>query len=183
MTKPTKHIRRKKLHHLPVWIQSDDFQLLSDSEKKFLGYLYWFGPDTCWQWNCRLQKKFHRSRRTIQRRLAKLKDLGFIWIQNPYGNQRLIHTRLLPTPEHWVQLIGRLALSKGLAKHRRRRRAHRDYPPPIHDWSSKATIKQFKHTIINELVHRRETFEDATKVADQLIAKCRKKKGIGGCHR
>jgi len=183
MTKPRKHIRRKKLHHLPVWIQSDDFRLLSDSEKNFLGYLYWFGPDTCWQWNCRLQKKFHRSRSTIQRRLRKLKELGFIWIQNPYGNQRLIHTRLLPTPEHWVKLIATLSLSHGLRKHRRPRGAHRGYPRAIQNWHSPAFIEQTRHDIINELVRRGETFETATKVADQVIQKSREKKGIGGCRK
>jgi len=110
MTKP------KKRHKLPYWIRSQDFRLLNKSEKDFLGYLYYFGPETCWLWNCRLQKKFHCSRRTIQYWLAKLKDLGFIWIEMPYGNQRKIHTRLIPTPRHWVQLIGKLALSKGLRK-------------------------------------------------------------------
>lgn len=117
--------KRRKKHRLPYWIRSQEFRLLNNSEKDFLGYLYSFGPDTCWLWNWRLQKKFHRSRRTIQYWLAKLKDLGFIWIEKPYGPERRIHTRPLPCPEHWVKLIGVLALRKGLEKQRKIRRKKR----------------------------------------------------------
>jgi hypothetical protein len=179
MSKPTKHIRRKKLHQLPVWIRSDEFRLLNNNEKNFLGYLYCFGPDTCWQWDCRFAKKFHRHRSTIQRWLRKLREQGFIWIQNPHTKHRLIHARLIPTPEHWVQLIGTLALSSGLRKHRRPRGARRGFPPPLHEYSSPASIEQARHDIINELVHRGESFETASKVADIVIEKSRQKKGLG----
>lgn len=169
--------KRKKLHRLPVWIRSQDFRLLNESQKSFLGYLYCFGPDTCWLWNWRLQKKFHRSRRTIQYWLAKLKELGFIWIEKPFGPQRMIHTRLLPSPQHWVNLIGKLALTKTLRKRKRPRGARRGFPPPIYDWHSPAAIEQARRDIINEMVHRGETLETAAKVADQVIAKSRQKKG------
>lgn len=175
MTKP------KKRHRLPYWIRSQEFRLLNNSEKDFLGWLYSFGPDTCWLWNWRLQRKFHRCRRTIQYWLAKLKELGFIWIEKPYGPERKIHIRLLPSPEHWVKLIGILALNKQLYKRKRPRGARRSLPQPIHDWSSKATIEQAKREMIEYLVHRGETFEDAEKVANQVIRKslekATKKKG------
>jgi len=161
--------KRRKKYRLPYWIRSQDFRLLNNSQKDFLGYLYYFGPDTCWQWNCRLQKKFHRCRRTIQYWLAKLKELGFVWIENPYGNQRLIHTRLIPSPEHWINLMAKMALPKQPAKHKRRRRARRGFPPPVHDGDSPAFIEQTRRDIISELVHRGETIETATKVADQII--------------
>ncbi|GAI69041.1 unnamed protein product [marine sediment metagenome] len=167
--------KQRKKHRLPYWIRSQEFRLLNNSEKDFLGYLYSFGPDTCWLWNWRLQKKFHRCRRTVQYWLAKLKDLGFVWIEKPFGPERKIHTRLIPTPEHWVKLIGALTLSKELRKHKRYRRARRDYPPPIRDWHNPAFIKQASHDIINELVHRGETFETAEKVANQVIEKSRQK--------
>ncbi len=173
--------KRRKKHRLPYWIRSQEFRLLNNSEKDFLGYLYSFGPDTCWLWNWRLQKKFHRSRRTIQYWLAKLKYLGFVWIEKPYGPERKIHTRPLPCAEHWVKLIGTLALSKGLRKQSRQRGARQHNRPPIHDWSNPAFIELTKHVIINELLHRGETFETASKVADQVIEKSRKKKGLGGC--
>ncbi len=169
MTKP------KKRHRLPHWIRSQEFRRLNNSEKDFLGWLYSMGPDTCWLWNYRLQKKFHRCRRTIQYWLAKLKYYGFIWIEKPYGPERKIHTRLIPTPEHWVKLIGTLTLSRGIYKHRRPRGARRGFPPPIHDWHSEAAIDQARHDIINELVHRGESFEDAEKVANQVIQKSREK--------
>jgi len=111
----------RKKHRLPYWIRSQEFRLLNNSEKDFLGYLFSFGPDTCWLWNWRLQKKFHRCRRTIQYWLAKLKDLGFIWIEKPYGPERKIHTRLIPSPDHWVSLIGMIALSKGFKNQASRR--------------------------------------------------------------
>lgn len=174
MTKP------KKRHRLPYWIRSQDFRPLNNSEKDFLGWLYSMGPDTCWLWNWRLQKKFHRCRRTIQYWLAKLKKLGFIWIEKPFGPERKIHTRLLPTPEHWVKLISKLALTRALHKHKRPRGARRDFPGPIHDWHSKAAIEQARLDIISALVHRGETSETAAKVADQVIqkslAKAKKKK-------
>jgi len=158
-----------------MWIHRREFRLLNKSEKDLLRYLYSFGPDTCWLWNWRLQKEFDCSRSTIQRWLKKLKDLGFIWIEKPFGPQRMIHTRLLPTPQHWLKAIGKRALSKGLAKHKRRRQRPRGLPPPIRDWHSPAAIEQARRDISNELVHRGETLENAEKVADQVIAKSRKK--------
>lgn len=167
--------KRRKKHRLPYWVRSQEFRLLNNSEKDFLGYLYSFGPDTCWLWNWRLEKKFHRCRRTVQYWLAKLKDLGFIWIEKPYGPERKIHARVLPSPEHWVKLIGTLALAKKTCKRRRPGRARRGFPPPVRDWHSEASIDQARGAIINELVHRGETFETAEKVADQVIKKSLKK--------
>ena len=173
--------KQRKKHRLPYWIRSQEFRLLNNSEKDFLGYLYSFGPDTCWLWNWRLQKKFHRSRRTIQYWLAKLRKLGFVWIEKPYGPERKIHTRTFPCTEHWVQLLGTLALSSRRRKQKRPRGARRGLPPPIRDWHSPASIEQARRDIICELYHRGESMETATKVADQVIAKSRKKKGLGGC--
>lgn len=173
--------RRKKKFRLPYWIRSQNFRLLNNSEKDFLGYLYYFGPDTCWQWNCRLQKKFHRSRRTIQYWLAKLKDLGFVWIENPFGDQRKIHTRVIPSPDHWVKLIGTLALERDVRKHGRKRNAQGGFPPPLHKHSSSTTIEQTRHAIITELVHRGESFKTAAETAKGIIAKSQKKKGLRGC--
>ncbi|MBA7616329.1 hypothetical protein ES703_23625 [subsurface metagenome] len=169
MTKP------KKRHRLPYWIRSQEFRLLNNSEKDFLGWLYSFGPDTCWLWNWRLQGKFHRCRRTIQYWLAKLKELGFIWIEKPFGPERKIHTRLIPTPEHWVKLIGTLTLARHTAKHKRPRGRRRGFPAPLHEHSSGTTIAEARRSIIAELVHRGESIDIAEKVADQVIAKSREK--------
>ncbi len=163
-------VKRRKKHRLPHWVRSQDFRLLNNSEKDFLGYLYSFGPDTCWLWNWRLEKKFHRCRRTIQYWLAKLKDLGFIWIEKPYGPERKIHARVVVSPEHWVKLIGTMALGKNLRRHKRG-----------HSWKKTSFIEQTKHVIINELMRRGETLEKAAKVADLVIEKAAKKKGPGGC--
>jgi len=182
MSKPKKHTKQKKLYRLPVWIRSRHFRLINKSEKELLGYLYSFGPDTCWLWNWRLAKEFGCTKRHVRRLLRKLREQGFIWIEKPYGPQRMIHVRLLPTPEHWVKAIGNLALSSGLRKHKRPRGARRGFPPPIYDWSSPAAIEQARLYIINELVHRGETLETAEKVADQVIAKSRKKHVTKGGH-
>ncbi len=175
MSERTKHVKRKKIHHLPVWIRDPKFKLLNRSQKDLLGYLYWFGPDTYWLWNWRLQEKFGVDRRTIQRWLRKLRELGFIWIEKPFGPERKIHARTLPTPEHWVQLIGTLALRKTPPKHKRPRGARRGFPAPLHEYSSPAAIEQFRLNVINELVHRGSTSETAAKVADIIIAKELKK--------
>lgn len=162
-------VRRRKRHRLPIWVRSQDFRLLNNSEKDFLGYLYSFGPDTCWLWNWRLAKKFHRNRRTIQRWLAKLKDLGFIWIEKPYGPERKLHARTLPSPEHWVKLIGTMALGKSIRKYKHG-----------HSWKKTSRIVMAKRAIINELMRRGETLESAAKIANILIEKEAKKKGLGG---
>jgi len=161
--------KHKKLHRLPLWVRSQEFRLLNNSEKDFLGYLYCFGPNTCWLWNWRLAKKFHRNKRTIQRWLAKLKDLGFIWIEKPYGPERKLHARLLPSPEHWVKLIGTLALGKNLRRHKRG-----------HSWKKTSRIALAKRAIINELMRRGESLETAANVADTLIRKEAEKKGLEG---
>ncbi len=180
MAKKRRDSKRKKLHRLPVWIRDPIFRQLNRSQKDFLGYLYCFGPDTCWLWNWRLAKKFGVTKRTIRYWLRALREQGFIWIEKPFGPERMIHVRLLPTPEHWVQLIGTLALSSGLRKHKRRRQRPRGFPPAIQNWHSKASIEQARRDIISELVHRGETLETATKVADQVIEKSLKKKGPKG---
>ncbi|MBA7710452.1 hypothetical protein ES703_119395 [subsurface metagenome] len=176
MAKKRRNVRHKKLHRLPVWIRRQDFRLLNESQKSFLGYLYCFGPDTCWLWNWRLAKEFGCTKRTIRRWLAKLREHGFVWIEKPFGPQRMIHTRLLPTPQHWVNLIGARALTKTLPKRKRPRGARRGFPPPLHEYSSPAAIEQFRRDVISELVHRGETLETAEKVADQLIERSKKKR-------
>ena len=178
MAKKRTDAKPRKKYRLPYWIRSQEFRVLNKSQKDFLGYLYCFGPDTCWLWNWRLAKKFHVTKRTIRYWLRALRENGFVWIEKPFGPQRMIHTRLLPSPDHWVKLLGTLALTKTTSRRGRRKRQRRDLPPPIRDWQSPASIEQARHDIINELVRRGETFETATEVADQVIAKSRKKKGI-----
>jgi len=175
--------RRRKKFRLPYWIRSQDFRLLNNSQKDFLGYLYSFGPDTCYLWNWRLQKKFHRSRRTIQYWLAKLKELGFVWIELPYGPERKIHTRPLLSSEHWLKLYATMSLSKCTSRQGRRKRPDRRLPPPIHEHSGPTTIAETRRFIIAELVHRGESVDTAEKVADGVIAKSLKKKGFRGCNK
>jgi len=183
MAKKRRDFKRKKKHLLPLWIHKRNFRLLNNNEKDILGYLYSFGPDTYWLWNWRLQKEFHCSRSTIQRRLRKLKKLGFIWIEKPFGPERKIHVRLLPTPEHWFKQMAKLSLPKKPPKHRRPRGARRGFPPPLHEYSSPASIEQFRLNVINELVHRGSTSETAAKVADIIIAKELKKHVTMGCQK
>lgn len=161
--------KRRKRHRLPYWVRSQEFRWLNNSEKDFLGYLYSFGPDTCWLWNWRLAKKFHRNKRTIQRWLAKLKALGFIWIQNPYGPERKLHARSIPTQQHYVRLLGTMALGKSLRRHKRG-----------HSWKKTSRIVLAKRAIINELMRRGESLETAAEVAEILIRKEAKKKGLEG---
>ena len=174
--------RYRKKHKLPRWIRSQEFRLLNNSEKDFLGYLYAFGPNTCWLWNWRFEKKFHRCRRTVQYWLANLKDLGFIWIEKPYGPERKIHARPMPSPEHWVKLVGTLALGKSLRKRKGADQRHRAPIRRLCRWSSTAFIEQTKRDIVNELMKRGETLETAAKVADLVIekhhAKQAEKKGL-----
>lgn len=113
-------MKTKKVgYKLPKWIRDPSFKQLTPADKDFLGYLYSFGPNTNWQWDCRFMKKWRVSRSTIQRRLRKFKDLAFIWIENPGTIHRLIHVRILPTPDDWVRVLGIKALGKGLRRHSR----------------------------------------------------------------
>jgi len=172
--------KRKTKHRLPVWIRSPYFRGINRSQKDFLGYLYSFGPDTCWLWNWRLAKKFGVTKRTIRRWLRALREQGFIYIEKPYGPQRLIHARPMPTPQHWLRMIATLALSHGIRKQKRPRARRKDYPEPIQPWHSPASIEQARHAIINELIRRGETFDTAAEVAEKVISKSRQKKGSKG---
>jgi DNA-binding MarR family transcriptional regulator len=180
MSKKRRDAKHIKKYRLPGWIRNKNFRVLNRSQKDFLGYLYCFGPDTCWLWNWRLAKEFGVTKRTIRRWLRALREHGFVWIEKPFGPERKIHARAMLAPEHWVKMIATLSLSSGLRKHRRRRQRPRSFPPAIQNWHSPAFIEQARHDIISELVHRGETFETASKVADIVIAKSREKKGDRG---
>ncbi|GAI59802.1 unnamed protein product, partial [marine sediment metagenome] len=62
---------KRTKHHMPKWMWNMQIKDLNRSTKEFYAYLCIFGPNTNWQWNCRLAKKFHVDRRTIQRWLRR----------------------------------------------------------------------------------------------------------------
>jgi hypothetical protein len=80
--------------------------------KHFYSYFCWFGPHTCYQWNCRLALKFHVSRSTIKRWLRKLRDLHLIWITSGGGRYRRIHTHYYGNLLEWYAKLATPALSK-----------------------------------------------------------------------
>jgi DNA-binding MarR family transcriptional regulator len=91
MSKITRDTKHKKFQRMPAWIRSQDYRLINRAEKDLLGYLYRFESDTGRLRSCQLAEKFYVTRRTIQVWLKKLRDLGFITIENPGTIHRLIH--------------------------------------------------------------------------------------------
>ncbi|MBA7586250.1 hypothetical protein ES708_28246 [subsurface metagenome] len=92
MCKVTRDTKHKKFQRMPKWISSDNYQLINLAEKDLLAYIYRFEPDTGQLRTSQLIKKFGVTKKTIQRWLRKLRDLGLIRIENPGTIHRLIHT-------------------------------------------------------------------------------------------
>lgn len=82
----------RKEYPKPWWIWRINNKLLPLRLKHFYAYFCWFGPNTCYQWNCRLAKKYGVSRSTIKRWLKRLRELKLIWITSGGGAHRRIHT-------------------------------------------------------------------------------------------
>jgi len=113
--------KQKANHHMPKWMWNMHIKELNRSTKEFYAYLCIFGPNTNWQWNCRLQKKFGVSRRTIQYWLAKLKKLRLIWIESGDGRNRKIHCRYYRNPLEWFQDLAMPRATRELQKRRFKR--------------------------------------------------------------
>jgi len=112
---------KRTKHHMPKWMWNMHIKELNRSTKEFYAYLCIFGPNTNWQWNCRLQKKFGVSRRTIQYWLARLKKLRLIWIESGDGRNRKIHCRYYSNPIEWFRDLAMPRSTRELQKRRFRR--------------------------------------------------------------
>jgi len=62
-------------------------------QKYFLAFIWWCAPHGCHCWNCRLEKRFKKSKRTIQYWISHLKAMELIAIGFPDGPGRTIWPR------------------------------------------------------------------------------------------
>ncbi len=94
---------KKKSYPKPTWMHDVNPRWINADTKELYAYFCVFGPNTCWQWNCRLMKRFFVSRRTIKRRLKKLQDYALITIENPGTIHRKIHPVYYPDVQAWLR--------------------------------------------------------------------------------
>lgn len=97
-------ILRKQYHKYdrPAWwwnIRVKEFPLVL---REMYNYFAWFDNRACIQWNCRLAKRFGVSRRTICRRLERLKKLRLLWITSAGGKHRRIHCHHYKNMQEWI---------------------------------------------------------------------------------
>lgn len=87
----------------PLWIWQVVPKLFPTNIKHLYAYLCLFGQQGNWQWNCRLEAKFHCSKATIKRRLKWLHDHHLIAITSPKTPYRRIHPRFHISKESWIR--------------------------------------------------------------------------------
>lgn len=92
----------KKYYRMPSWIWKLPPNVLNGEDKRFLAFVWWCGFDTCHCHNWYLAKKFGFCKRTIQRRIAKLKKLRFVAIGCPDSWKRTIFPRALRSHSDWL---------------------------------------------------------------------------------
>lgn len=92
---------------------------LSDGERWLLAWLYSFGPKGCYQNNAQLAEALSTNQRSITRRIAKLDELGLLYMSSPRSTYRCIWITIHPE----VQVA---ATALGNAQHRQNRRSNID---------------------------------------------------------
>lgn len=100
----------KKRYRMPAWIWKLPPQVLTGEEKRFLAFIWWCGFETCHCHNWYLARKFGFCKRTIQRRLAKLKGMKFIAIGCPGSWMRTIFPRALRNEQQWLAAMAQLKI-------------------------------------------------------------------------
>lgn len=113
-------IAGKYIYKMPGWMWDISPRILNADDKRLLSLIWSCGFNSCHLWNCRLMKKYGRSRRTIQYRLAKLKKLELISIGHPDGRGRTLYPRAYRGPAEWFAAASGIA---GKKSHRERQKA------------------------------------------------------------
>ena len=100
----------------PKWWYTVRVKEFPPALKEVYSYFTWFDKRTCIQWNCRLAKKFNTSRRTICRRLERLKKLRLIWITSGGGPHRRIHCHHYKDTKEWIRAMAIPGVSRTTTK-------------------------------------------------------------------
>ena len=81
-----------------LWIRNEILNIreLNDSEKILLAHFDSFGEKGCYQSNKTLAEMFLSTLRTISKRIAKIKNAGFVYVKNPKGYYRTIWVKSNP---------------------------------------------------------------------------------------
>jgi len=106
----------RKTYHGPSWLKKLSHRAFPLGPRRLYVYLCCFGESGNWQWNCRLQKLFSVSNRTIRYWLSWLHKNNLIWIHNPRTKHRRIHPRYFATPEEWLGSLVFACTKKTLQK-------------------------------------------------------------------
>ena len=93
-----RHKTKSKHWKMPksIWqIPKDELNL---KQKNFLAFIWWCAPRGCHCWNCRLEKRFKVSKRTIQYWISHLLKMELIAIGFPDGPGRTLWPRYKHPP-------------------------------------------------------------------------------------
>jgi len=96
---------QSKKSKTPKWWYTVRVKEFPPALKEVYNYFTWFDERACIQWNCRLAKKFNTSRRTICRRLERLKKLRLIWVTSGGGPHRRIHCHHYKDSTEWIKAM------------------------------------------------------------------------------
>ncbi len=97
--------KRQKRQRMPRWLWLLKRRVLSASEKRFLGYIWWCGDGGCRDWNYQLARRFDVTPRTIRRWLNHLQRGRLIYINYPFGKLRTIYRRPYFKRSIWQQQL------------------------------------------------------------------------------
>lgn len=95
----------RKEHPKPWWIWPVSPKVLPYRIKHFYAYFCWFGPNTNYEWNGRLARRFGVSRSTIKRWIKQLVKLRLVWITSGGGPHRRIHTHYYRNIWDWYTML------------------------------------------------------------------------------
>jgi hypothetical protein len=91
--------KKKKQHYkMPKAIWQIDSNELNFQQKTFLAFIWWCAPNGCHCWNCRLEKRFKKSKRTIQYWITHLVEMELIAVGLRNGSGRTIWPRYKHPP-------------------------------------------------------------------------------------
>jgi len=83
-------VQAKHKYQIPEWVKNAPDDVFPAKTKRLYTYLLVFGVTGCWQWNCRIARRFHTTDRTIRRWLNWLKAHKLIEIRQPFNSRRVI---------------------------------------------------------------------------------------------
>lgn len=108
--------RQKKKPPMPKWIWQLPDKTLNFKQKRFLAFVWWCQDNGCICWNCALERRFKKSRRTIQYWISHLHKLRLINIRYGDGRNRVLFRAPYFKKEVWLLKSSQKPRPRGVQK-------------------------------------------------------------------